>query len=72
MFYRQYRVLNIAIPGASCSLRSYYTPSSLNLHLHYGAGMVDWLSMQGKPLSETDAPLARSSEAAGQVILLHP
>ena len=63
-FYRQYRVLNallIAIPGASCSLRSYYTPSSLNLHLHYGAGMVDWLSMQGKPLSETDAPLARSS-----------
>ena len=34
--------------------------------------MVDWLSMQGKPLSETDAPLARSSEAARQVILLHP
>ena len=34
-FYRQYRVLNallIAMPGASCSLRRYYTPSSLNLH----------------------------------------
>ena len=50
-FYRQYRVLNallIAMPGASCSLRRYYTPSSLNLHLHYGAGMIDWLSMHGE------------------------